>query len=83
MAGQISHRALNSPAGRSLPVQEKNNNREGITVDLQSILGKLFANAGAVGIEGVFQFIFSAQQAYWYDIKTSQRTELGRTQART
>ena len=47
-------------------------------MDLQSILGKLFANAGAVGIEGVFQFIFSAQQAYWYDIKTSQRTELGR-----
>lgn len=47
-------------------------------MDLQSILGKLFANAGAVGIEGVFQFIFSGQQAYWYDIKTSQRTEVGR-----
>jgi len=43
-------------------------------VDLQSILGKLFANAGAVGIEGVFQFVFGPQQAYWSEVKASSRT---------
>jgi putative sterol carrier protein len=47
-------------------------------VDLQSILGKLFANAGAVGIEGVFQFVFGPQQAYWSEVKASSRTEAGR-----
>ncbi|MGE1175487.1 MULTISPECIES: cupin-like domain-containing protein [Pseudomonas] len=47
-------------------------------MDLQSILGKLFANAGAVGIEGVFQFVFGPQQAYWSEVKASSRTEAGR-----
>ncbi|MFH0021575.1 cupin-like domain-containing protein [Pseudomonas fluorescens] len=46
-------------------------------MDLQSILGKLFANAGAVGIEGVFQFVFGPQQAYWSEVKASSRTEAG------
>ncbi|AXP04381.1 cupin [Pseudomonas fluorescens] len=47
-------------------------------MDLQTILGKLFANAGAVGIEGVFQFVFGPHQAYWSEVKTSSRTEAGR-----
>lgn len=47
-------------------------------MDLQTILGKLFANAGAVGIEGVFQFIFGPNQAYWSEVKASSRTEAGR-----
>jgi putative sterol carrier protein len=47
-------------------------------VDLQTILGKLFANAGAVGIEGVFQFVFGPDQAYWSEVKASSRTEAGR-----
>jgi len=47
-------------------------------VDLQIILGKLFANAGAVGIEGVFQFVFGPQQAYWSEVRASSRTEAGR-----
>ena len=42
-------------------------------MDLQSILSKLFANAGAVGIEGVFQFAFSPQLAYWSEVKASSR----------
>ena len=47
-------------------------------MDLQIILGKLFANAGAVGIEGVFQFVFGPQQAYWSEVRASSRTEAGR-----
>ncbi|WP_149086247.1 cupin-like domain-containing protein [Pseudomonas prosekii] len=47
-------------------------------MDLQTILGKLFANAGAVGIEGVFQFVFGPHQAYWSEVKASSRTETGR-----
>lgn len=47
-------------------------------MDLQSILGKLFANADAVGIEGIFQFIFGPQQAYWSQIGAGTRTEAGR-----
>lgn len=47
-------------------------------MDLQTILGKLFANAGAVGIEGVFQFVFSPHQAYWSEVKASSRTQAGR-----
>lgn len=46
-------------------------------MDLQIILGKLFANAGAVGIEGVFQFVFGPEQAYWSEVRTSSRTEAG------
>ncbi|MDP9785923.1 cupin-like domain-containing protein [Pseudomonas fluorescens] len=47
-------------------------------MDLQTILGKLFANAGAVGIEGVFQFVFGPHQAYWSEVKASSRTQAGR-----
>ncbi|WP_460122248.1 cupin-like domain-containing protein [Pseudomonas sp. S2_C03] len=47
-------------------------------MDLQIILGKLFANAGAVGIEGVFQFVFGPHQAYWSEVRASSRTEAGR-----
>jgi len=47
-------------------------------VDLQTILGKLFANAGAVGIEGVFQFVFGPHQAYWTQVTDSSRTQAGR-----
>lgn len=46
-------------------------------MDLQTILGKLFANAGAVGIEGVFQFVFGPHQAYWSEVKASSRTQAG------
>nr|WP_217501401.1 cupin-like domain-containing protein [Pseudomonas brassicacearum] len=45
---------------------------------MQTILGKLFANAGAVGIEGVFQFVFGPHQAYWSEVKASSRTQAGR-----
>ncbi|MFJ4195197.1 cupin-like domain-containing protein [Pseudomonas sp. NPDC089534] len=47
-------------------------------MDLHSILGKLFANAGAVGIEGVFQFVFGPQAAYWAEVGTASRTGPGR-----
>ncbi|EJL05344.1 transcription factor jumonji, JmjC [Pseudomonas fluorescens Q2-87] len=47
-------------------------------MDLQTILGKLFANAGAVGIEGVFQFVFGPQQAYWSEVRASSHTQAGR-----
>ncbi|WP_323161675.1 cupin-like domain-containing protein [Pseudomonas fluorescens] len=47
-------------------------------MDLQTILGKLFANAGAVGIEGVFQFVLGPQLACWSEVKASTRTEAGR-----
>lgn len=40
-------------------------------MDLQTILGKLFANAGAVGIEGVFQFVLGPQLACWSEVKAS------------
>jgi hypothetical protein len=46
-------------------------------VDLQTILGKLFANAGAVGIEGVFQFVFGPRQAFWSEVKASSHTQAG------
>ncbi|WP_030131468.1 cupin-like domain-containing protein [Pseudomonas sp. QTF5] len=46
-------------------------------MDLQTILGKLFANAGAVGIDGVFQFVFGPHQAYWSEVKASTNTEAG------
>lgn len=36
-------------------------------MDLQSILGKLFANAGSVGLEGVFQFVFDGHTALWFE----------------
>lgn len=47
-------------------------------MDLQTLLGKLFANAGAVGIEGVFQFVFGPHQAYWSEVKANSRTQAGR-----
>ncbi|WP_434699951.1 cupin-like domain-containing protein [Pseudomonas sp. D1-1] len=47
-------------------------------MDLQTILGKLFANAGAVGIDGVFQFVFGPHQAYWSEVKASSHTQAGR-----
>nr|WP_217433522.1 MULTISPECIES: cupin-like domain-containing protein [Pseudomonas] len=45
---------------------------------MQPLLSKLFANAGAVGVEGTFQFIFGPQQAYWCEAGTQPRTEAGR-----
>lgn len=36
-------------------------------MDLQSILGNLFANAASVGLKGVFQFVFDGHTAYWYE----------------
>ncbi|MEK1911758.1 MAG: cupin-like domain-containing protein [Pseudomonas chlororaphis] len=47
-------------------------------MDLQTILSKLFANAGAVGIEGTFQFVFGPQLAFWSEVKAHSRTEAGR-----
>ncbi|MFJ4114518.1 cupin-like domain-containing protein [Pseudomonas sp. NPDC089758] len=47
-------------------------------MELQPLLSKLFANAGAVGVEGIFQFIFGPQQAYWCEAGTRPRTEAGR-----
>ncbi|WP_210639702.1 cupin-like domain-containing protein [Pseudomonas sp. Tri1] len=47
-------------------------------MDLQTILGKLFANAGAVGIEGVFQFVFGPHQAYWSEVRANSHTQAGR-----
>lgn len=50
-------------------------------MDLQSILSKLFANAHAVGIEGVFQFVFSQDLAFWSEVRDSSRTGAGRHSA--
>ncbi|AVD82823.1 cupin [Pseudomonas sp. SWI6] len=36
-------------------------------MDLQTLLGKLFANAGSVGLTGTFQFIFDATHACWFE----------------
>jgi hypothetical protein len=47
-------------------------------VDLQTILTRLFANAGSVGIEGVFQFVFAPGQAFWSEVKASTHTQAGR-----
>lgn len=47
-------------------------------MDLQPLLAKLFANAGAVGVEGVFQFVFGPQLAYWCEAAAQPRTESGR-----
>jgi putative sterol carrier protein len=47
-------------------------------VDLQSILSKLFANAHAVGIEGVFQFVFGQDRAFWSEVRDTSRTGAGR-----
>lgn len=46
-------------------------------MDLQSILSKLFANADSVGIEGVFQFIFAPNLAFWSEIRGSTHTAPG------
>ncbi len=37
-------------------------------MDFQRILEKLFVNAHAVGIEGVFQFDFGQGLAYWSEV---------------
>jgi putative sterol carrier protein len=50
-------------------------------MDLQSVLSKLFVNAGSVGIEGVFQFVFGPQLAFWSEVKAQSRTEAGRHSA--
>ncbi|WP_406819401.1 cupin-like domain-containing protein [Pseudomonas sp. KnCO4] len=50
-------------------------------MDLQSILSKLFANAHAVGIEGVFQFVFGQDQVFWSEVRDSSRTSAGRHSA--
>jgi putative sterol carrier protein len=47
-------------------------------VDLQSILSKLFANAGSVGIEGVFQFVFAPDQTFHCAIAEHSTIEPGR-----
>jgi putative sterol carrier protein len=47
-------------------------------VDLQPVLSKLFINAGSVGIEGVFQFIFGTDQSIWSDVQARTVTESGR-----
>ncbi|GLO12491.1 hypothetical protein PPUJ20028_10720 [Pseudomonas putida] len=46
-------------------------------MDLQNILTKLFANAHAVGIEGVFQFVFGQGRAYWSEVSASSRVGVG------
>ncbi|MGE6473404.1 cupin-like domain-containing protein [Serratia proteamaculans] len=50
-------------------------------MDLQIILSKLFANAGAVGIEGIFQFVFSPQLQFWSEVNTQSQTQAGRHNA--
>lgn len=50
-------------------------------MDLQSVLSKLFVNAGSVGIEGVFQFVFGPHLAFWSEVKAQSRTEAGRHSA--
>lgn len=46
-------------------------------MDLQSILSKLFANAHAVGIEGVYQFVFGQGRAFWSEVREQSRTGAG------
>lgn len=50
-------------------------------MDLQHILGKLFANAGSVGLEGIFQFIFDDHLALWYEAGGSGASGNGHHQA--
>lgn len=47
-------------------------------MDLQIVLTKLFANAGSVGIEGVFQFVFGPDQAFWSHVGDTTTTAAGR-----
>ena len=46
-------------------------------MNLQNILSKLFANAGSVGIEGVFQFVFAPDSVFWSEVKDRSITECG------
>jgi len=47
-------------------------------MDLQTSLAKLFANAAAVGVKGIFQFVFGPQQAYWCEADDKAHAEPGR-----
>ncbi|HEX8592584.1 MAG TPA: cupin-like domain-containing protein [Pseudomonas sp.] len=47
-------------------------------MDLQPVLSTLFVNAGAFGIEGVFQFVFGADLAIWSKVQERSVTETGR-----
>ncbi|MBF8681105.1 cupin-like domain-containing protein [Pseudomonas fulva] len=47
-------------------------------MDLQSILSRLFANAHGVGIEGVYQFVFAHDWAFWAEVREQSRTGVGR-----
>ncbi|MNO74171.1 SCP-2 sterol transfer family protein [compost metagenome] len=42
------------------------------------MLARLFANAGAVGVEGIFQFVFGPELAFWSEAGAQPRTEAGR-----
>jgi putative sterol carrier protein len=46
-------------------------------MDLQPVLSKLFATASAVGIEGVFQFVFGNEQTVWCEVQATTVTENG------
>lgn len=46
-------------------------------MDLQNVLSKLFANAGSVGIEGVFQFVFAPNLMFWSEIRERTTTQSG------
>ncbi|USW95858.1 cupin-like domain-containing protein [Pseudomonas proteolytica] len=46
-------------------------------MDVLNILSQLFANAGAVGLEGTFQFLFGPGQAFWAQVKTQSVTQAG------
>ncbi|MCE5979847.1 cupin-like domain-containing protein [Pseudomonas sp. JR33AA] len=50
-------------------------------MDLQRILEKLFVNAHAVGIEGVFQFDFGQGLTYWSEVGDNTCTGGGRHEA--
>ncbi len=49
-------------------------------MDLQPVLSKLFATASAVGIEGVFQFVFGHEQAVWCEVQATTVTGNGHHQ---
>lgn len=52
-------------------------------MDLQRILEKLFVNAHAVGIEGVFQFDFGQGLAYWSEVCDNPCTGVAGMRLRT
>ena len=51
------------------------------TMDLSSLLNKVFAHAPGVGLRGIIQFVFSADQRLWVEAGDDVRVLRGRHNA--